>query len=199
MNLIIDDKKLKTKLPAVMRAAIHLFVTKGIDGTTIKDIAKAAGVAEGSLYRHFKSKEDLAWHLFQLHLSQFTMELTAAVFSHPRAEDRVRAFVAEAFEAFEEDRDLFTYLILREHDELKKFSQAYTHPGHIAMKVIEDGQKSGEIRAGEPFILGSLFVGSVIRVCVVKMYGNLTKDLKDYTDEVAAGVWRMLAADSVKA
>jgi AcrR family transcriptional regulator len=198
MNLIIDDNKLNTKLPKVMRAAIRLFVSKGIDGTTIKDIAREAGVAEGSLYRHFKSKEDLAWHLFQLHLSEFTMHLSAKVFAQQRTQDRVRAFVEESFKAFDEDRDLFTYLILREHGELQKYSQTYAHPGHIAIKLIEEGQKAGDIRSGEPFLLGSLFVGPVIRVCVVRIYGNLKDPLIQYSDDVAAGIWRMLQPEDVK-
>src|ERR1044071_9952993 len=150
MNFIISDRKQKTKLPDIMRTAIHLFVKKGIDGTTIKDIAKEAKVAEGALYRHFKSKDDLAWHLFSTHLNQFTADLMAKVYPEPTAEKRIRKFVEESFAAYEQDPELYSYLILQEHSELEKYTQSYMHPGHVLMKIIEDGQKSGEIRAGEP-------------------------------------------------
>src|SRR5476651_2502938 len=99
MNIILDQSKEKTKLPGVLRAALRLFVKQGIDGTTIKDIAREAGVAEGSLYRHFKSKDDLAWHLFSIHLRQFTEELTAHVFAERSAKERVRKFVEDSFAA----------------------------------------------------------------------------------------------------
>src|SRR3954462_1500427 len=164
MNIIISDDKQKTKLPNIMRTAIHLFVQKGIDGTTIKDIAKAAGVAEGALYRHFKSKDDLAWHLFSTHLNQFTQELTEKVFKEAGSQARIRKFVEESFAAYESDPELYTYLILREHSELDKFAQAFTHPGHVVIRIVEEGQKAGEIKAGDPFLLGSFFVGAVIRV-----------------------------------
>ncbi len=192
MKIIISDNKRKTKLPDVMRAAIHLFVKKGIDGTTIKDIAKEAGVAEGSLYRHFKSKEALAWHLFSAHLAQFTGELMSKVYPLPTAQARVRKFVEESFAAYEEDPELYSYLILREHSELDAYAQNFTHPGNVVLKIIEDGQTSGEIRAGEPYVLGSLFVGSVIRVCVVKMYGNLKTPLHDHISLVSDSIWDML-------
>ncbi len=175
-----------------MRTAIHLFVKKGIDGTTIKDIAKAAKVAEGALYRHFKSKEDLAWHLFSTHLSQFTADLMAKVYPESTAERRIKAFVAESFKAFESDPELYSYLILQEHSELEKYSQSSMHPGHVVTKIIEDGQKIGEIRAGDPFVLGSMFVGGVIRICVVKMYGNIKQDLQGYVAEVSEMIWTML-------
>src|SRR5689334_2541395 len=100
MNIIVENTKINTLLPKIMRVAIHLFNQQGIDGTTTKDIAREAGVAEGALYRHFKSKEDLAWHIFQAHLEQFTVELTGKVLRESKAKDRVRRFVEESFAAY---------------------------------------------------------------------------------------------------
>jgi len=192
MNLIIDKSKENTKLPGVMRAALSLFMKKGIDGTTIKEIAREAGVAEGTLYRHFKSKDDLAWHLFSAHLKQFTDDLELKVFAEPGARARIRRFVEESFAAYEADPELYTYLILREHSELDKYAQEYAHPGHIVTRIIEDGQKAGEIKPGDPYVLGSLFVGGVIRVAVVKMYGSIREDLTKYAGYVAENIWIML-------
>ena len=45
----------------VERAATELFAAKGIDGVSIAEIAALAGVSQGALYRHYASKEDLAW------------------------------------------------------------------------------------------------------------------------------------------
>ena len=195
MNLIISDRKANTKLPRVMRAALRLFVQKGIDGTTIKDIAREAKVAEGALYRHYKSKDDLAWDLFKTHLSDFTQKLMGKVLQERTSRDRVRRFVEESFAAYEDDPELFTYLILREHSELTKYASANEiHPGHLVIQIIEDGQKAGEIKDGDPYLLGSLFVGAVIRVCVVKMYGNLKNPLKTYATDVSESIWNMVSA-----
>jgi AcrR family transcriptional regulator len=192
MNIIIDQSKEKTKLPGVMRAALKLFVKKGIDGTTIKDIAREAKVAEGALYRHFKSKDDLAWHLFSTHLDAFTKELTEKVFAHTSAQERIQCFVRESFAAFESDPELYTYLILREHSELQKYPQNFVHPGHIVVKVVEDGQKTGEIKAGNAYVLAAIFIGSIIRVCVTKMYGSIQEDVRSFTGDVADSIWSAL-------
>src|ERR1017187_9922548 len=103
MNLIISKGKENTKLPEIMRASLRLFMKKGIDGTTIKDIAREAKVAEGTLYRHFKSKDALAWHLFRAPLQQFTRELETKVFAEKSAHARIRRFVEESFAAYESD------------------------------------------------------------------------------------------------
>lgn len=175
-----------------MRAAVHLFVAKGIDGTTIKDIAREAGVAEGALYRHFKSKDELAWHLFSTHLNRLTADLMAKVYPLTTAKERVHQFVDEMFAAYEEDPDLYTFLILREHSELDRFSKLSVHPGHVVLKIVEDGQKSGEIRPGDSSVLGGLLIGGVIRLGSLRFYGRLTQPLPAYRDETVAALWTML-------
>ncbi len=41
----------------ILKAAQHLFACRGYDGTTTRDLAQAAGVAEGTLFRHFENKK----------------------------------------------------------------------------------------------------------------------------------------------
>ncbi|WP_059041634.1 TetR/AcrR family transcriptional regulator [Paenibacillus rubinfantis] len=66
----IDKKKL------ILRAAMQLFATKGSSATSMQEIAEACGMSKGSLYLHFKSKEELEQSLFdycyQMLLDQMT-------------------------------------------------------------------------------------------------------------------------------
>ncbi|MDB9374381.1 TetR/AcrR family transcriptional regulator [Nodularia sphaerocarpa] len=43
----------------ILQAALKLFASKGFDGTTTRDLAQAAGVAEGTLFRHFANKKSI--------------------------------------------------------------------------------------------------------------------------------------------
>ncbi len=43
----------------LLRAAAHLFREKGYHRTTVRDIASLVGIQSGSLFHHFKSKEDI--------------------------------------------------------------------------------------------------------------------------------------------
>ena len=49
----------------IEQAAMGLFVSQGVSETTIRDIATAAGVAEGALYRHHRGKDELILALFE--------------------------------------------------------------------------------------------------------------------------------------
>lgn len=59
-----DQNKEKTK-QKILAAALRLFREKGLDATTTREICKKAGIAEGTLFNYFKTKEDLALYFFE--------------------------------------------------------------------------------------------------------------------------------------
>lgn len=61
--------KLNTKKQQILNSALHLFVEKGFHGTSTAEIAKKAGVATGTLFHHFKTKQELINSLY-LHIKE---------------------------------------------------------------------------------------------------------------------------------
>jgi AcrR family transcriptional regulator len=59
-----EKNKERTK-GRILEAALQLFHEKGLDHTTTKEISRKAGIAEGTLFNYFKTKEDLALYFFQ--------------------------------------------------------------------------------------------------------------------------------------
>ena len=69
------DQQARETRAKLIEAALHLFAEKGVDNTSIKDIAREAGVAQGLLYHYFAGKDDLLWGVldadtFMPHLQQ---------------------------------------------------------------------------------------------------------------------------------
>ena len=60
LNGTVEKNKLK-----IERAALHLFTRKGFHGTTVREIAKKAGVSMGKLYIYYDTKEDIFIDLVQ--------------------------------------------------------------------------------------------------------------------------------------
>ena len=59
----------------IEHAAVRLFVEKGVAETSIRDIARAVGLSEGALYRHFEGKDELVWKAFERHYVAFATTL----------------------------------------------------------------------------------------------------------------------------
>jgi AcrR family transcriptional regulator len=59
-----ERNKERTK-ERILNAALRLFTEKGLEATTTKEVSSQAGIAEGTLFNYFKTKEDLALYFFQ--------------------------------------------------------------------------------------------------------------------------------------
>ncbi len=97
----------------LVETALDLFSRQGVDNTSIKDIAREAGVAQGLLYHYFAGKDDLLWgvletHIFDPHLQQ------ALLADERRSAEDVLLEVAQRFNTFLSARQPLMRLILRE-------------------------------------------------------------------------------------
>ena len=59
----------------IERAALRLFADKGFAETSIRDIAREAGISLGAMYNHYASKYELGWELFSTNYSAIGIEL----------------------------------------------------------------------------------------------------------------------------
>ncbi|MGA9750367.1 MAG: TetR/AcrR family transcriptional regulator [Acidobacteriota bacterium] len=193
MDLIMEESKRDTKLPAILRAALELFTEKGIYATTTKDIARRAGVSEGALYRHFQSKQELAEDLYLTHLSYFTAQLDRSVLVYDNLKERLEALIEGCFRFFDEDRTLFTYLILSEHNELGRTSRKVRHIRHLVRDILAEARERGQVREGDLELFGAMVIGIIIRVAIFRIYGLITGDLKTRSAEVSDSCYRFLA------
>jgi TetR/AcrR family transcriptional regulator, acrAB operon repressor len=72
---------------AILEAAVQVFSVRGVSGSTLANIAKAAGVTRGAIYWHFKNKEDLLGALWEQILLPF--EPLDRIIDNPDAPDQL--------------------------------------------------------------------------------------------------------------
>ena len=77
----------------IEKAAIRLFVEKGVTETSVRDIARAVDLSEGALYRHFVSKEQLVWAVFERHYVAFAGRLDALAQAETTAHGKLAAMI----------------------------------------------------------------------------------------------------------
>ena len=101
-----------SKRPDIERAALRLFVTRGVRGTTVRDIAADAGVAEGTLYRHWRSKRDLARTLFRASAAALADDVRRAAEAETTASAKLVAAIGALFRAARDETLLYELLVL---------------------------------------------------------------------------------------
>ena len=191
MQWLFETKKRDTKLPQRMKAAVKLFVEQGIDATSTKQIAEAADVAEGTIYRHFKSKDELAFTVFLTHLDAFSRELEKAAAPLPRTREKLKAIIACYFNFFEAERTLFEYIVAFEHRELRNYPITLKQPLHVVMDILEEGIKRKDIPDQDITLTAAYIIGMVHRVSVFRIYHRIQENLIHFIDRVADACWKV--------
>jgi TetR/AcrR family transcriptional regulator, cholesterol catabolism regulator len=94
-----------SRLPQVLDEAARLFRTRGFDGTSVRDIARAVGMLPGSLYCHFETKEALLVAVYVKGVQQITDAVRSAMERHEDPWDRLEAACIAHLEAILHDDD----------------------------------------------------------------------------------------------
>jgi len=177
----------------ISRTALRLFVDQGIDGTTIRDIAAAAGIAEGTLYRHYAGKDALAWELFSHNFTAFAGELHRIQAGHATVRAKLEVMVRQCCAFFDRDPVLFSYLLLAQHGQLQKVTPEMANPVEVVREVVAAGMDRGEIPAGDPDLAAAMVLGIVLQVATFKIYRRLTQSLTSLAEVLVTATWRVVA------
>src|SRR5438034_6452619 len=95
-----------TKRERILRAAIDVFAQNGYFNSKVSEIAKAAGVADGTIYLYFDGKEDVLITIFREHTRSYLQSLERAMANVRRAEERIRIAIRHHLETLGRDRSL---------------------------------------------------------------------------------------------
>jgi AcrR family transcriptional regulator len=109
-----DDPPAKRK---ILTAALSLFVRDGLCETSVRDIARASGFTNPALFKHFRSKDDLANYLFERCYLELADLVTRAMASQTRFDGKLRAVLDDYMAALDRDSDSILYV----HDGLRHF------------------------------------------------------------------------------
>jgi AcrR family transcriptional regulator len=186
-----DGKATKAR---ISRAALALFVEKGIAEATVRDIAEAANVAEGTLYRHFTGKDELAWELFATNFAAFAGELDRRQGEQDSLAGKMAAMVEYFCTFFDQEPVLFSYLLLAQHDFLKRVPLDMPNPVDVVHQVIWRAKAGGELPRGDAAVGAAMVMGIVLQSAVFKIYGRLTASLTSLSNTLTSACLRVLNA-----
>ena len=136
---------------------------------------------------------DLAWALYERHLERFVAALDESARTAGGARSRLDVLLRRFRLLFEEEPDVYTYIVLAQHHLLKRIPSTVRTPTDVVAEVLAEGQRKGEVRKGSAPLFAVLIVGMVIRVTLLKLHGWLKDDLDHLEREVEEACWRVVA------
>lgn len=141
-------KKDKPKYKQIIDAAVVAIAENGYHQTQVSKIAKQAGVADGTIYLYFKSKEDILISLFEEKMGHFIEKIDEMITSSGTASEKLLMMIQAHFNMLSDNHHLaiVTQLELRQSNkELRsKINEILRGYLKVIDKIITDGMENGE-------------------------------------------------------
>jgi AcrR family transcriptional regulator len=146
----------------LLRAALELFTTTGFRATTTPQIAERAGVAEGTIYRHFSSKEQLLNDVYRA-AHRWATTLVVETEGPYRTQDRLQRIGRRLLEGAERDPAGARMLLQSREDQYldDRSREAAREFRGMLQQVIAAGKSDGAIRPGPAELWAAVWLALV--------------------------------------
>lgn len=142
------------KRERILTAAERIFARRGFFAAKVSDVAKEAGVADGTIYLYFKSKDDLLISLFERRMEEVNSRLREATADIKSPREQLRAFIKTYLQLVHDEPTAAEVLTI-ELRQSSKFMKEYENPQfadflRLLGGIITAAQDNGEIDASIP-------------------------------------------------
>jgi TetR/AcrR family transcriptional regulator, fatty acid metabolism regulator protein len=154
------------KRDAILRAATEVFARRGFFQAQVADVARAAGVAAGTVYLYFRGKDDILISIFERTMREAIAEGREALVGVTDPRERLTRVARLHLERLGRDRDLavvFQVELRQSTKFMERFSSTFLRD-YIGMirEAIVEGQKAGLFRADiNPTTAAKMFFGAL--------------------------------------
>jgi AcrR family transcriptional regulator len=148
---------------AITRAALELFVERGVKGATTREIARRAQSTEGSLYRYYAGKQDLARRVLLECLSSLGESVAKALEGVAGPRQRLRTYVRAYLEYVRDHPLEHAFIQQSRSPRLLAAEEQSSRPRTLLVDILTDGMAHGVFYPSDPRVLASFILGGVSR------------------------------------
>ena len=179
----------------IFETSMKLFAAKGYDATSIEDITATVGVAKGTLYYHFSSKEEIFNFLIEegIKLLQNSVDIKTAKLEN--YVDKLKAVVLIQIKIVNKYEDFITILLGQFYGKEARNKMCQKHVYEYIdkiEKIVEQGIKAGQIKNGNARVIASEIYGLIASTLVYKMKNQenieIIKLYKEFESTVIEGI-----------
>ncbi|HIJ54913.1 MAG TPA: TetR/AcrR family transcriptional regulator [Deltaproteobacteria bacterium] len=175
------------KYHRILEASVKVFADHGFHQSTVSQIAREAGVADGTIYLYFKNKEDILVQIFNYKTTQIFERFREVVDSAENPVEKLRNLIRRHLQEFQQDRNLAVVYLAETRqinrvmeDQIKVMSKMYFD---LVAEILEQGQQDGHFR--KALYLGLVkrhILGSVDEVISTWLHADGEYDLVSMAD-----------------
>ena len=171
----------------IFETAMKLFAEKGYDATSVEEITATVGVAKGTLYYHFSSKEEIFNFLIEegMKLLHNSIEIKTENLTDPIA--KLRAVIIIQLKVIMKYNEFITILLSQiwgneqRHQQSRKYINEYID---VIKQIIDDGIKEGALKQCDSGLMASSIFGAICAIKIHKFRMNEDINVEDVASDI---------------
>jgi TetR/AcrR family transcriptional regulator, fatty acid metabolism regulator protein len=162
----ISPERMRDRYETILAAASRAFAEKGYEETSITEIARAAEVSDGLIYKYFSNKRDLLEHVLRAFYERVIEDLAAKVARGKGFREQLYILISEHLSTFVAERNLCRLFISEVRiasdyrgSAIQQLNRRYTS---ILINMVEEAEASGEIpKKVDPRVVRDMLFGAI--------------------------------------
>jgi TetR/AcrR family fatty acid metabolism transcriptional regulator len=161
-----EKKKSSDKHRRIIQAAVKVFAKNGFYNSKVSEIARAANVADGTIYLYFQNKDDILIRLFEEEMAAILQRVRHEIAQEAHPALKLKRFALAHLKLVEENQEL-AEIIQVEIRQSSKFMKEYKNVQfqeylNLISSIVREGQAAGEFRHDvEPGVFKRAFFGAL--------------------------------------
>lgn len=179
----------------IFEASMKLFAEKGYENTSIEEITGAVGVAKGTLYYHFSSKEEIFDFLVTEGIKLLQNSVDIKTSKYDNYIDKIKAIVLIQIKIVNKYEDIITILLSQFYGNEKRNQKCKNYIYEYISKIeeiVKQGIEAKQIKQGNPKIFASEIYGLICSCLVYKLREredvDVLKVYKEFENTIIKGL-----------
>jgi TetR/AcrR family fatty acid metabolism transcriptional regulator len=186
----------------IIDAAIRVFARTGYYNSRVSDIAREAGIASGTIYLYFKTKDEILVTLFREKMAEWVAYVRREIASEPDAVAKLQRLVALHFSVLEQNPELaeVVQVELRQGQKFFRGASAREVSAYFDLigSIIEEGVAAGQFRPDVPVkVATKVLFGAMDQMATSWVLGKRGYRLRDTAEAVASILLKGVSKDGV--
>lgn len=164
----LTEEQQASRRHEIFHKVVNVFAKKGFHETSMREIAKSAGLGKSTLYDYFKTKDEILLYFFEDQIVELTEAVQRIALQNIAANERLRQVMKNHLEFLQANKSLFMKLSLEaqrlkleSQKEIQKKRHAYQD---LIRGLIEEGIREGAFRRIDPLLAARMLINTLAPV-----------------------------------
>lgn len=176
----------------LLLASLKLFSEQGYDRISVRDIAKVAGVSEAALYKHFKSKEEMALYIFKKIITEYTTQVALIAEKEMDPVQRLCQVQKYTYQIYHRDPESIRFVLLSQYQFWDRVEDE-VKPHFLLRRLLEEGMEKGHIPKKPVYLWISMYSGLMLEPLVqYPFFHDELPTWDEFTLEVSRSIEKLL-------